>query len=263
MAKHVQNFVLGAGRLYFDPEDSDGNLTGERYLGNTPGFEIQVESENVELWDSDGPIAEKVEDVTTQVTRATTIQCNNINDANLALFVVGSMDDVVSTADSVTAEPIGGGQDLVGGRYYQLGVSSDTPTGARAVANVSVHDDDTTTYVEGDDYELDAELGRVYIIEGGALDGAPGWADYDTTEGSRTQVITGDMGAVDGALRFIADNTRGRNRDLYAPRVQLRPDGSLAFKSRDEWMQMQFQAELLRRGDRAALYIDGRQVVNA
>ena len=41
--------VLGSGYLYFDEEDANGDLQGEVYMGDTPGFTLNVSTEKVEL----------------------------------------------------------------------------------------------------------------------------------------------------------------------------------------------------------------------
>lgn len=261
MSDETQNFVLGAGKLYFDPFDANGDKTGERYLGDTPGFEITIETESLEKWGSDAAVAEKLKDVTTQVTRNTTIQCDNIVDENLELFVIGDLETLSSSAGSVADEDLG---TVKASRYYQLGVSATLPTGVRDIENVVVHDGSTggTTYTEDTDYEVDLALGRIHILPGGSLAGNQAYVDYDTKAGSRTQVLSADTAPQSGALRFIADNTEGDNRDLYAPNVQLRPNGAMAFKSRDTWQQMSFTAEFLKSGQKSAVYIDGRQVAS-
>lgn len=261
MSDETQNFVLGAGKLYFDVFDASGNKTGERYLGDTPGFEVTVETENLEKWGSDAAVAEKLKDVTTQVTRNTTIQCDNIVDENLELFFIGDLETLSSSAGSVASEELG---TVKGERYYQLGESDSNPTGVRDVENVVVHDGSSaeTPYVLNTDYELDAALARIHVLPGGSLAGNPAFVNYDTKAGSRPQVKSVNTAPKSGALRYIADNTEGDNRDLYGPNVQLRPNGALPFKSRDTWQQLTFVAEFLKSGDQAAVYIDGRQVAS-
>jgi hypothetical protein len=254
-----KNYVLGAGKLYFALEDANGNLLGERYFGNTPGFTISIESENLELFDSDGPIAEKVEDVQTQITRQITLTANDIGDDNLGLFVNGDLETVASSAGSVTDERHTVSQGLI----YQLGQSGSNPTGVRAVTNVVVNTDPDGTPTPatlGTDYTVDLETGRLEIVVGGGIDNEEIGVDYDTVVGSRVRIVSSSLAAKTGALRFIAENTRGKNRDVYIPRIQLRPNGEFAWKSRDTWQEMQFSGEATKRGNLAAVYIDGRQV---
>lgn len=256
--RRTQNFVLGAGRLYFAELDATGNLLGEQYFGDTPGFTLSVNTENVQKWTTDGPIAELGAEATTRVTRESNIQVEDITDSLYEWFLIALQQSVSQSASTVTAEPIAAATQ---GRYYQLGQDASNPTGVRSVSNVVVTDAVPTTYVEGTDYEVDLDLGRIYIIPGGGIvDGTALSVDYDVAAASRVQIASADTGAKRGALRFIADNTVGENRDLYAPQIQLRPNGELAMKSRDAWQQGQFSVSFERPPTGSAVYIDGRAV---
>ncbi|MFP4615566.1 MAG: hypothetical protein ACLFRB_06790 [Thiohalorhabdus sp.] len=253
----TRKFVLGAGEVYFDPFDEDGNRTGERYLGDTPGFSLNVSATNQELWTSDDPIAERAEYVATQVTREASIECRNISLENLALFLIGDVAEQDQGSDSVTGED----HTVKTDRWYQLGQDDDNPTGVRGVENVTVTDSEDTSYTEGEDYELDADLGRIRPMPDGSIDDDTTLEiDYDTVEATWDRITSNNLGAQDGALRYIAANTAGPNRDLYAPRTRLLPDGDLAWKSRDTWQAMTFNAALLVPDTGAAAYIDGRSV---
>ena len=64
--------------------------------------------------------------------------------------------------------------------------------------------------------------------------------------------------SVYGALRFVADNPKGDNRDYYFPYVKLAPDGDYALKG-DEWQQISFSFEVLKKASNIeAVYVDGR-----
>ncbi|MBA1147423.1 hypothetical protein H0Z60_10180 [Ectothiorhodospiraceae bacterium WFHF3C12] len=260
-----QDIVLGAGKVFFDLFDANGAITGERYLGDTPGFRVSVNNESVQKWSSDGPTAELMEDVATRVTRECVIECENVNMDNLAAFLQGDTEDVAGGGGSVTAEA----HTVQPDRYYQLGQGSGNPTGARDVSAVTVTGSGgTPSYTEGTDYTVDLALGRLYIIpeaDGGTIVQDPATEadiEVDYTEGStsRTRIASNDDGPIFGALRYVADNTRGKNRDLYATKVQLRPDGELAWKSRDTWQRLTFRAQFQKPDTGAALYVDGRAV---
>jgi len=255
MPTHTDIIVLGAGKLYFDAEDANGSKIGERYLGDTPGFEVEVTTESVETWDSDGQTAQKLLNVATKVTRMANIVCQHISNENLALFALGDVSTKAQTSTPVADEPL----TVKQGYWYQLGVSASNPTGVRNVSSVTVTGSGgTPTHTVDTDYELDLAMGRIYIVVGGGIaDDADILVDYTPAANSRTQVITSSAAAKFGALRFIADNTNGANRDFYAPRVQLKPNGTLAMKSRDASMQMGFQCEFLKTS-LEALYVDGR-----
>lgn len=260
MKPATKNIVLGAGYCFFDEHDADGNLTGERYLAETPGFTLTVSSENLEDFSSDGPIAEKHLDVPTRVVRDAALQLKDMSSENFAMFLIADVATLSTSAGSETATAINGGNGVKQGRWYQLGVSASFPTGVRGIANVVIKDGVPTTYDVTDDYELDADLGRIYIVPGGGIaDDTVLTADYDRTAVEWEQVSSHDLGAKQGAFRFIAHNTKGQNKDLYLPFIVLRPDGEFAFKSRDTVQQMGFALGINNPGDgRAAVYLNGR-----
>lgn len=253
----MANIVLGAGRVYFELEDLSGVLAGgERYLAETPGFAISVTPETLEDWSSDGKIAEKLLDITTQVNRGGTLTLKDVIADNVALFLAGAASTVAQTDTPVVGEASTGYLD----RWTQLGASPSNPTGVRNVSSVVITGTGgTPTYVAGTDYELDAAMARYRPIPGGAItDGLALLVDYTPAAESRDRVTTDQLGPKVGALRFIADNTAGVNRDLYIPKVQLAPDGELAWKSRDTVMQMSFQLRISTRPGQAQVYVDGR-----
>lgn len=257
-----KNYVLGAGRIYIALEDDEGNATALRYIGNTPEFSFTLEATNLELFDSDGPIATKVEDVVTQVVRSGSVTVNDIGLDNLALFLVADKASVVQDGTPVASYAISA---ALQGFDYQLGESAENPTGDRGISSVTVQDTEVapTTFDVDDDYTVDPVTGLLHIVEGGAIvDGTDLVVAYTPAASSRDQLKTNSLGLRYGALKFIADNTRGANRDFYAPRVKIQPNGDMAYKSRDTWMQMQFNLEYLVKDALSAVYLDGAPVAS-
>lgn len=247
--------VLGSGYLYFDEEDASGNLQGEVYMGDTPGFSLNVSTEKVEIDGSDTPVAEKVLTITKSVTRAGSVACRNFNDANQALFVMGVVETVTQTATPVTDEA----HTVDQGKYYQLGRSTSNPTGVRNVSSVAVTGTGgTPSYTETTDYVVHAEEGRIYIVEGGGIsDGTAIEVDYTPAANSRTRVkATGDK-AKTGALHFVADNTSGENYDVYIPKCEISASGDAALKSRDNVIELGFDVNIQTRTGYAQVYLDG------
>ena len=80
--------------------------------------------------------------------------------------------------------------------------------------------------------------------------------DYTTLASSRTRIISGSTPIV-GALRYIAFNPAGQQLDWYMPYVKISPNGDYALKG-DEWQQIPFNIEILKKTGFEALYIDGR-----
>lgn len=261
------NYTLGRGRIYFARRDALGRLGGERYLGNTPEFNVNFESETLDHFSSDRGIREKDESVILQINRTGSLTTDNINPENVALFFFGAEETLTVAQTTVTDEQVGiTGVGVELGMFYQLGSTANNPSGARGVifpgASGTVFElkKGAVTLVAGTDYVLDAALGRVEILETSTAvqDGDVLAATYTVAASTRQRIISGSN-PIEGALRFVATNPTGKNIDYYMPSVKLSPNGDYALKS-DEWQQIPFNVEILKPEASEAVYADGRAV---
>jgi hypothetical protein len=256
----MSNYVLGAGRLFFDPL-VNGAYEGERYLGQSPGFSLSVDAERVQLFSSDGPTAEKLEDVVTQINRSASITLDEVSLENLELFLAGATSAASQSSGTVTNENINNGVGVKQGRWYQLGVTTSFPAGARSISAVVIKNAVPETITASGNYELDLTLGRIYIVPGGAIaNGTVLTADYTRAAVNWSQVASGDLASRQGRLRYIEDATRGANRDYYMPKVDLAPSGEFSIKSRSEFAQLGFTLEVLTPDVGQAIYVTTRPV---
>jgi len=264
-----QNYTLGRGELYFArfANETTKAPAGERYIGNTPEFSLTISQEVLDHFSSDRGIREKDESIALQVNRTGTLTTDNVNPENVALFFFGSKADVVEAGGAVTEELAAVQQEL----YYQLGVSASRPAGARGISDQDssnsegvflVAESDSNSlggvaFVEGTDYEMDYDLGRLYIKAGGGIANNTNLiVSYQVRAATFERVISGSE-PVSGVLRFIAQNPTGDDIDYYFPWVKISPNGDYALKS-DEWQTIPFNIEVLKRTDREAIYADGR-----
>lgn len=253
--------ILGAGYLYFDEllDETAGTYKGERYLAETPDFELMSKvSQRVKEKSSDGPIATVLIDAPSEMEREGKFGLRNCKLDNLALFLVGTAGTVSTTAATLTAQVVNAGKGVYQGHWYQLGVTTDRPAGTKGVDDVSVKTGQTT-YDITDDYLLDEARGRIYIVPGGGIaNGTVVTSDHKTTAVSWAQLVTVDTAPKRGRLRFIAHNTQGADRDYWIPDVWLMADGSLKLKSRTEIQSMGFTFSVQKPAGLADLYIDGQ-----
>jgi len=253
----AMNYTLGRGELYFN-QFKPGTMSGigERYFGNTPEISISIESETLDHYNSDRGVREKDDSVILETSRTMTFTTDHVSPHNLALFYLGSVDALTVTGATGEEETF---EDVTPGLFYQLGVTQANPTGARIVSNVVVTDDSgtPTTFVAGTDYMLNAELGRIEILEGGNITkGTNIVVTYDVAASTREVVISG-ASAIEGSLRYVAQNPKGKNIDYYFPYVKISPNGDFALKG-DEWQQIPFTVEILRRPGFEAIYATSR-----
>lgn len=247
--------VLGAGKIYIDLEDENGNLTGaERYLAETPELTLSGTNETVDDFSSDGPIAEKDLSIATKTERSLKFSTKDITLENIALFSIGTVNTITQTTTPVVGESVGTSKQ---GQYMQLGKSLNA-AGARGMTSITIKDDGVAATITTD-YTIDAAMGRIYIVPGGGIaDGSVITADFTPAANTREQMSTDQLGAKFCSLRFIADNTAGTNRDYYWPRVALNPDGETALKSRDNVQQLTFSAPINTRTGFSQQYVDER-----
>lgn len=255
--RHESNeYQIPRGRVYFDRFNADGETTGEFPFGNCPSFTISIESTKSDHYSSETGLRQKDASVVVEVNRTAKISCDNVSAENLARFLAGEVEEMKQTAGSVTDEEI----KVRKGRIYQLGKTASDPSGARAVSAVTVKGSDDGALVLGTDYELDAELGRLQILaEGSVTDGELIKVAYTKPAKTWKRIKTGASTEVAGALRVIADNASGADRDYYAPKVTLTPSGDLpVIAEGTDWVSMEFELEVLKPANLEALYVDNR-----
>lgn len=258
---HTNNVLVGAGEFYLDLLDDAGNTTGERYLGNSVGGTLAVTTERITVQSGDGPVARNLVDAVRSITRTLTLTLNDISHDNLALFVgAQAVADVADAAVAVTDEAL----TVKPGRFYQLGVTAEKPSGLGAVSATPGHTvvtsaEGNTTFAAGADYRVDASRGRIYIVPGGRIaDGTEIQVDYTPVEATRRQVKTGDLRDVRAAVRYLETPTAGKGRNYYAALCSVAASGEVSLKSRDTEQQIGLTVSILEpQGGAAALVIDG------
>lgn len=259
MSDSLNNYTLGRGELYLAQFKPKTQLPrGERYFGNTPELGFSADQETLDHYNSDHGIRVKDKSVVLQMDYAGNFITDNISPQNLAFFYLGEASKVTAVAATAQAETLGGEDGVELGLFYQLGVKPGTPTGARALDNLEFTSAPHTTAVEGVDYSFDRELGRVSFIGGKFKDGEKPAVTYDVTASQRDLVITKGK-SVEGALRYIARNPEeaGDNIDYFMPWVKITPNGDFNLKG-DDWQQLSFNIEILKKPGMEAIYADGR-----
>ncbi len=261
----ANNYVVSKGEMYFAPFKPGTQIPrGERKIGNSPEFNMTIESEELDHFSSEKGIREKDDSMTLEVTRTGSLITDNIVPENIALFFFGTSENLSITGATVTAEAIA---DVELGNTYQLGATLALPSGARALdihtvgppAKKVIVKKASTEMVEGVDYTIDMDLARLTILAGGTLvEGDDITVDYKTKTQTRSRVISGSS-ALEGSLRFISYAPKGVKRDVFMPWVKLTPNGEISFIG-EEWQQLPFNIEALRKTGYEAIYADGRAV---
>lgn len=240
--------TVGRGRLYLEVLQPGAVATGDEfYVAQTPQLSLGLETESLEHFDNDSGLNRRDDSLLLSVTRTLTFKTEAISDEVLALWVVGGLSTL--TVDAVT----GATQDVnpAAGRVAQLGSGA----GVRNVSSLSVAGLDENT-----DYTLDADTGRIEWLNTDAVAAAGTVVATYSTEGyTLSRIATEQMQPLKAALRYVSDNPRGPNRDIYAGLVELTPDGDAPLKNGNEWLGLSMVATILAPADGGVdLFIDGR-----
>lgn len=250
-----KDYVVGKGKVYFDIF-APGTKTpqGERYLGNTPELSTSSDESTLDHFDADEGLNVKDESVTIERNVTGALTTDNVSAENLAYFFGGDVEKAtvvgaVGLDETVTAKK---------GHWIQLGVSDLNPSGIRDLDNFTMKIG-VTAVLQPDNYEIDLDLGRVYIEPDapGIDDGDALILEYDQLAGTR-ELLVGKGTEVRGALRFISHNPVGSQKDYFWPYVKLTANGDFNLKG-DEWQEIPFSFEVLKKdATTERVYIDIR-----
>ena len=119
------------------------------------------------------------------------------------------------------------------------------------------------TPVLNTDYTVDLTMGRIYVLPSARVHSIypVNWTiGYTKSAVSREQVLTSGTADVYGALRFIAANAKGANRDLYGSNVLLAPSGDIVLKDDSpKYVELSFDLSFnVGANGEPALIIDGQ-----
>ena len=287
--RQTDNIVIGAGEVYIDLFDSDGNPTGERYLGDAVGATLSIATEETTVFSGTGPVARELTRVVRSISRTFNLTLHDITLDNLALFTIAEVAALSAKAAAIMDETA-----LVRpGRWYQLG-DADRPAGvsglatpadkAAATSAVTIASTAATPVaavqaIEADrfkpmeteqkgQYVVDFERARIYwlpadhalyaALAGIAADTEVG-IDYTPADPAREQAQGGLM-QQRGTFRYLEEAAAGRGRNFYAPLCVITPGGDLAMldgRSTEQQITLAVSAIDPPSG-RNPLYIDGQ-----
>lgn len=258
MAKN--NYTLGRGKVYIS-RYANGVADGAyRYIGNTPEFSLNIESETLDHYSSDEGIREKDDSVPLEVNRTGSMTTDNIDPSNVALFFFGSESVITQASVASSVETL---STIEAGNGYKLGVTAGNPAGFFGIdptgfqVNVNPAASGTLLVVDVD-YEIDYENGMIHFLDGSllAVDGVDIDVTYAVAASTRSRVISGSE-PIECAIRYVTKNPKGDNCSFFFPYVKLTPNGDYALKG-DEWQQIPLSMEILKPTNAEAIYRDGK-----
>jgi hypothetical protein len=235
MASKVENLTISKGKLLFRRVETPAKVAWKD-LGNAIDVNITIETETLEHFTSRTGLKTRDQLVVLSIKATGAFTLEELTPENLLLFLMG---DAVNT--NVQASGTGATLNITAvelDSWYELGKTK--------VSNVVVKDSaETTTYVEGTDYEIDYEAGLIFfykdvtIIEGAEIH----ITGFDH-EAHDTKVVKGGKSkSIQGDVWFVADPGLGNINDAKGS-VTLVPDGEWPLVN-DEYGSISFNMEFI------------------
>lgn len=100
----AKNLLLGAGQVFFDRWDANGNSTGLRHLGNVPKFNLKTEVDKVQKKSSMNAARTLYAEAIREIKSSADLTLEEFDPANLALALLGDEGVITQTAGSITDE---------------------------------------------------------------------------------------------------------------------------------------------------------------
>ena len=247
---NTDDYSLGRGKVYFAELDDNDLPQGYRDLGNAVEFMVSLEKEELDHFSTRSGL--KVVDKQVVVSQKVSISLtlDEINFDNLALFMCGT----AASRDNEGDAGVTGSSNLTvvdQGRWYELydeasGVGASTESQGNRIYDIG---DVTITpaaggsaMVEDTDFEVDKDLGLIFVIDGGSMVAGDYDVDIAANESSTETVdvvkALANSGLV-GALKFVSENPADEDKwtEYQFHQVRLTAEGDLSLIG-DEWTQL-------------------------
>lgn len=253
---NTSDYLLGRGILYFALLDSTTKLPKAwRDLGNATEFKVTVASESLDHNSSRAGL--KVVDKSVVISQSASLgfSLDEANHENLALFFSGAEASHTNVAIAGFAKwtmvPIA---DLAKGRWYDIRNSAGNRAYDVKSAKIAIETTNVSpvALVEGTDYTLDSEMGRIFTIASStkiatAITNGEGLAVTLTADGtaktvSEVQALT--TATLQGAVKFVGENPANNNEKFEAQfhSVTLKANGDLSLIG-DDYTAMTFEGK--------------------
>lgn len=220
---------IGSGEIYINGRD----------VGNASDFTIQtpkIDTKELKSMrrDSYGNI---VKSVPISFSQSLKFTLTDIDKDNLILAMYGEGSVISQTAGSVTDEVV----TVIKGRWVPLARRKIKSSPAVVVTDSA----GTTTYVNGTDYNIDYESGRILALDAGSISNGDVKVDYSYDAYTGYKVDANRQQLIEAELRFVGrDIAMGRNVEVVVYKVSIQPNSEVDLLSTD-FIKLGFVGDIL------------------
>ena len=228
---------IGSGDLHLDVFSVLGVKTGELFVGNASAFAINAPS--IEKKEQKGMMrenfAQTTKSVITKLEQELKFTLTDINRENLVLAMYGQGTTVSQTAGTGT-ETLSAIHD----RWVKMGHRKLDPATPPVVTVATV------AQTEGEDYEIDYQVGRIKVLStGGIADAAPMSIESHWLAMAGYQVAGQKVNKIEAYIRLIGrDVANARDCEVIVHKCQLEPSGDINWLTED-YVTLEFKGKIL------------------
>lgn len=242
---------IGAGYVKINRYDSDDNLTGFVDIGNISKLSIQADSETKErLSFRHDNYQQALDSVVIPKPHTVSMTGDEMSSMVMAIALLGEEAALAVTGASVDA---GSPEDLVAVHDKYVALAH------KHITSVVVKDaTDTTTYVSGTDYMVDASLGQIKVLSTGDIaDSATVHVSYTYATQAGTRVYGGTQSRIKVRLEMFGQNlASGKNVHVVIKELVISPSGAADFIGSD-YISFELAGKItVPEGDTQPYYID-------
>lgn len=220
---------IGSGEIYINGRD----------VGNASDFTIQapkIDTKELKSMrrESYGTV---VKSVPISFSQSLKFTLTDINKDNLILAMYGEGSVISQTSDSANDEVVA----VTKGRWSYLAHRKVKSSPAVVVTN----SDGTITYVNGTDYEIDYDAGRILALESGAIANGNVKVDYSYDAYTGYKVDANKQQVIEAEIRFIGrDIAMARNVEVVVYEASTQPSSEVDLLSTD-FIKLGFTGDIL------------------
>lgn len=228
---------IGSGDLNLDIFNSLGVKTGELFVGNASSFAINAPS--IERKEQKGMMrenyAQTTKSVITKMDQELKFTLTDINRENLVMAMFGEGSSVTQTAGTGTEN-----LTAIHDRWIKLGHRKLDPATPPVVTVATV------AQTEGEDYEIDYQVGRIKVLSTGGIASAVSIAiESHWLALTGYQVAGQKINKLEAYIRFIGrDMANQRDCEVIVHKCQLEPSGDINWLTED-YASLEFKGKIL------------------
>lgn len=230
-AKDVRGdlLMLGRGKVSLNLKSNvDGKYGGEFFLGNCPDFSAGITDDRKTKRSSATAAAPIIADALLSRDLVFGVTLDEWDENNVAVGLMSALG--VFAQGAITGGTLAffglGADNAVGGRWYQV-IDTDG-VDVRQLTALTI-----TGGTLGTDFLVDQEAGRVFIVDGGALDGVALTGTFDADADTSIVMNLASEAKLEGFLRFVGDPAIGPYYEAKLWNVSIQPDGDVGFIGED------------------------------